>query len=141
MSKSIVWAITHLAVLAVVWAGYIKGIQGAEYLFMFYVWVMCLPIWVVGVMSYEVQDGLSKDIPSRARRNANACINGSVLVVLAWHGSFFTACAWLACIVLSAVAIQAAGILSQRSCRSLERRQLVQAAHRKAERADDRSRS
>lgn len=100
MSKTIVWAISHLVTLAVVWAGYIEGVQGARYVFGFYVLAICLPVMYIAALA----DGVVELQPNRIKCAINATINGAALFVLVWHGSFIVAAAWLMSMVCATVA-------------------------------------
>ena len=61
-----------------VWAGYIQGIQGAEYLFRFYALAVVLPVMCIAALA----DGVIDPEMSKGRRVANRAVNGAVLAVL-----------------------------------------------------------
>lgn len=91
------------SLLSLVAAGWLWGIEGAQHVVRFGLWVLA-PVCVVAALSTDVAAGVAARPPRPAAiRTINYLTWWAVLVLLVWHGAYATGAAVLVILVCGAI--------------------------------------
>lgn len=84
-----------LTFVAVLLAGWTQDVAGARNLVHFFVWVILLPLGVIGLFSDDLAKSIAKDPPKAGvLAQTSRLLNWSCLLLLIWWGSLATGIAF-----------------------------------------------
>ena len=104
MKKALYWIGMNGGLAALVYAGFINDVAGAQYIVKFFVWAFCLPLGLVAAFSGEFHKNLAKEPKTPFRTAVSHMIAWATLGVLVWTGHVFTGAAWAVWMVCAASA-------------------------------------
>ena len=90
-------------VVAIVVAGFIYGVEGAQYMAKFFVWGFFLPLSIIALTNDVVKKLAAEEQGNVIVRHSGRVVNWSALGVFVWTGNIFTALAWAACMFFMAL--------------------------------------
>ena len=103
MKKALYWMVMNLGFAALVYAGFVVGVDGAQYIVKLFVWAFYLPLGLL-CLTDAFQLRLAEEPPHRVRTAAGICLAWVALFVFVWQGHIATGVAWSIWIVCAAIA-------------------------------------
>lgn len=95
MNNTLFYIVVNCCFAALLWLGFIEGIDGAQNAVKFLVWAFFLPLSFL-MFSESVQKRLAERCrTSKVTEMAHGLVNFFAIFVLVWNGHFVTAAAFL----------------------------------------------
>lgn len=88
---------------ALVVAGFIYGIEGAQYAIKFFIWVIAWPVSIIAVTETMKKKLASEPKNHAAARYSARIVAWATLGILVWTGNVFTASVWITHMFLMAI--------------------------------------
>ena len=107
MKKTLWWIVINAGMAALVYAGFILGVEGAQYVVKFFVWAFCLPLGLISLTD-AMQKKLAEERPTPIRGALGRLVAWCSLAVFVWTGHVVTAGAWALWMLCAAVARESA---------------------------------